>query len=72
LLVGNRAALGQPARTGEAWAMRLLPPLGRLIPRSVRPIAADAVAAALVAGVHEAKPGVRIIESGDMQSYDRR
>jgi uncharacterized protein YbjT (DUF2867 family) len=58
LLLGNRAALGQPQRSGEEWAMRLLGPVMGLVPRSVRPIAATVVASAMVAGmIHAAACG---------------
>jgi uncharacterized protein YbjT (DUF2867 family) len=72
LLLGDRAALGQPARSGEAWAARLLGPLGWMVPRGVRPIPARAVASALLAAVLEAMPGVRILKSGVMQGHDQR
>ncbi len=67
LLLGNRAALGQPQRSGEEWTMRLLGPVMGLVPRSVRPIAATAVASAMVAAMIEAAPGVRILSSAQMQ-----
>jgi uncharacterized protein YbjT (DUF2867 family) len=66
LLLGNRAALGQPSRRGELWAARLAGPLGWILPRAVRPITARAVAAALLAATLDAKPGVRILKSGTM------
>ena len=72
LLLGDRAALGQPARTGEVWAGRLLGPLGRVVPKGVRPIAARTVAAALLPAMHNAQPGVRVLKSGDMQAHDSR
>ena len=67
LLIGDRAALGQPARTAEVWITRALTPLMGLVPRGVRPIKANAVAAALLAATLNATPGVRILSSGDMQ-----
>ena len=70
LLLGDRAALGQPSRIGEVWAARLLGPLGRVLPKGIRPIAARAVAAALLAAMLEAQPGVRVLKSGDMQEHD--
>jgi uncharacterized protein YbjT (DUF2867 family) len=70
LLLGDRVALGQPARSGEAWAARLLGPLGWAVPKRVRPIPARAVAAALVAATLDGKPGVRILESGAMHSRE--
>jgi uncharacterized protein YbjT (DUF2867 family) len=69
LLLGDRAALGQPPRSGEMWAARLLAPLGWIMPRRVRPIPARAVAAALVDAVIEARPGVRVLKSGEMQRF---
>lgn len=69
LLLGDRAALGQPSRTGEALAVRLLGPLGRFLPKGVRPIPARAVAAALLAATLDAQPGVRVLTSGAMQAY---
>jgi uncharacterized protein YbjT (DUF2867 family) len=70
MLLGDRAALGQPARSGEMWAARLLGPLGWLVPRGVRPIQARAVASALLAANLDAAPGVRILKSGAMQGAD--
>ncbi len=67
LLLGDRAALGQPDRAGEGTATRLLRPLSGLIPRSVRPIAAVAVAQALVAAAQQRQPGLRILNSAEMQ-----
>jgi len=71
LLLGDRAALGQPARTGEIWAARLIAPLGWIVPKGVRPISARAVASALLTATLDAKPGVRILKSGAMQTRDQ-
>ena len=71
ILLGDRAALGQPARSGEIWAARLLGPLGWIVPKGVRPIQARAVASALLAAILDAKPGVRILKSGAMQARDQ-
>src|SRR5206468_887921 len=54
LLLGDRAALGQPARGGEILAARLLGPLGWMSPKGVRPIPARAVASALLAAILDA------------------
>ena len=67
LLIGDRAALGQPTRKAEVWITRALTPLMGLVPRGVRPIKASAVAAALLAAMLNNTPGVRILSSGDMQ-----
>ena len=71
LLLGDRAALGQPARSGEVWAARLLRPLGWMVPKGVRPIPARAVASALLAAFVDTKPGVRVLKSGAMQARDQ-
>jgi uncharacterized protein YbjT (DUF2867 family) len=70
LLLGDRAALGQPSRIAEVWAARLLGPMGRVVPERIRPIAASTVAAALLAAMLDATPGVRVLKSGDMQAHD--
>lgn len=67
LLVGDRAALGQPARAGEVWATRLLVPIRWLVPRGVRPIRAREVAAAMLAATIAGKPGVHVLSSAAMQ-----
>lgn len=67
LLLGNRAALGQPTRNVEVWAARLLTPAMWLVPRAVRPIAAVKVAASLLAATLDARPGVRVLSSSQMQ-----
>lgn len=71
LLLGDRVALGQPARSGEVWAARLLGPLGWIVPKGVRPIPARTVASALLAAILDAKPGVRVLKSGVMQARDQ-
>ena len=67
MLVGDRAALGQPVRSGEIWATRLTRPLGWLVPRGLRPIAAGDVAAALVEATKHGQPGMHLLSSADMQ-----
>lgn len=67
LLLGDRAALGQPVRGTEALAMRFARPLSWLLPRSVRPIAVADVATALVEATARGVPGVHVLASGDMQ-----
>jgi len=68
MLLGDRAALGQTARSGEVWAARVLGPLGWIVPKAVRPIPARAVASALLAAILDAKPGIRVLKSGAMQA----
>jgi uncharacterized protein YbjT (DUF2867 family) len=72
LLVGDRAALGQPVRSGEVWATRLLGPVMALVPRTVRPIAAADVAAALIDATLHPRPGRRILRSGQMHGAVQR
>ena len=67
LLIGDRAALGQPVRTGEVWGERILRPVMAWVPRSVRPIAAGDVARAMLRAALEAKPSVTVLRSGEMQ-----
>ncbi len=71
MLLGDRAALGQPARSGEVWAARVVGPLRWIIPKAVRPIPARAVASALLAAILDAKPGIRVLKSGAMQALDQ-
>jgi uncharacterized protein YbjT (DUF2867 family) len=66
LLLGDRDALGQPARRGEAWAQRLLGPLSGILPASFRPVPAGQVAAALLVAVEAGEPGVRRLSSREL------
>lgn len=68
LLIGDRAALGQPLRFGERLAQAVSAPLARLIPARVRPVAAETVARGMLAAMRQPDTGVRIIESGELQS----
>ena len=70
LLLGNRAALGQPVRSLEVWGARLLGPMSWMVPKGVRPIHARAVASALLTAMLTAKPGVHVLKSGAMQAHD--
>lgn len=72
LLMGDRAALGQPLRPGEVWASRLLRPVMPLVPKGIRPIAAEDVAAALLAATLAGKAGVHRLSSARMQGAQRR
>lgn len=69
LLMGDRAALGQPSRAGEEWATRLLKPLLRAVPRGVRPIEAQVVARAVIAALRNGREGVQFLPSGLMQQH---
>lgn len=67
LLDGQRESLGQPARSGEAWALRLTRPLAPLIPARWRPIAPECVARAMLRALQEdTATGVQVIESADL------
>ncbi len=72
LLMGDRAALGQPTRAGEVWASRLLRPVMPLVPKGIRPIAAEDVAAALIAATLPGKAGMHRLSSARMQGAHRR
>jgi len=67
LLLGDRAALGQPPRRGEDWAARLLQPVARWLPRRLRPIRAEDVARALLQAALRDGPRLKVIDSGAMQ-----
>ena len=66
LLVGDREALGQPARPAERAATAVSRFLGPLVPASYRPISAAAVARALLARV-PASRGRVVLTSGEMR-----
>ena len=72
LLAGDRASLGQPQRSGEKLALWLSGPIAALMPRRVRPIAADAVARGMVAALQQQRAGVRIVESAELQHLGGR
>lgn len=67
LLLGDRAALGQPLRLGEAAAQWLLRPALRVLPGRVRPIQATDVARALHEAAWRANAGVMRLPSARMQ-----
>ena len=62
LLLGDRAALGQPLRSGEVWGSRLL----GWLPKSVRPIRADQVARAMLHHLDRLRSGVQLLGSAEM------
>lgn len=67
LLLGDRATLGQPERPIERLAMRLSGPLLGFMPAAVRPIRAVDVARAMLDAALDARAGVRVLGSGQMQ-----
>jgi hypothetical protein len=71
LLMGDRAALGQPVRSGEVWATRIFTPVMWMVPKGVRPIQASAVASAMLAATLAGKPGLKLLSSGQMQTRPR-
>ncbi len=72
LLIGERAALGQPVRRGEVWGERLTRPLRALIPARLRPIEATRVARALDdALLQDDAPAVQVLESDALQRLGR-
>lgn len=68
LLDGDRNALGQPHRAGEAWSLRLLRPVAGLVPLRWRPIAAARVARALRLALDQPGPAIQVLESSAMQT----
>jgi uncharacterized protein YbjT (DUF2867 family) len=71
LLLGDRTALGQPERRGELIGQAITRRIGGLIPLAWRPIEAAVVARALLRGVMRAEPGVKVLESADLQRLGR-
>ena len=63
LLLGPRAQL----RLGEEVAKRVARWLGPMVPRPFRPVEAHAVAATLVREAKADSPGVRIVESAELE-----
>jgi uncharacterized protein YbjT (DUF2867 family) len=62
LLVGDRASLGQPVRSGEVWGARLM----GWLPKRVRPISAAQVAKAILLGLAAPQPGITVRHSGEL------
>jgi uncharacterized protein YbjT (DUF2867 family) len=67
LLVGDRASMDQPVRSGEVLGAKVSAALRPLIPANYRAIHAHDVARALVAAVAQARPGRQVLLSGQMQ-----
>lgn len=65
LLLGNRAALGQPKRRVESIAMSIFGRLDWLLPKVLRPVAAQSVADALTTRL-PALQGLVIVASGEI------
>jgi len=70
LLVGDRETVGQPVRRGEELGFALSKAIGFLIPSNYKPIAAAAVARALLAAVPSANAR-KVLLSGAMQPVAR-
>ena len=67
LLLGERAALGQPVRPGEVWGERITRPIRALIPARWRPIEAARVAKAMDLALLQDGPAVQVLESDELQ-----
>jgi uncharacterized protein YbjT (DUF2867 family) len=72
LLLGDRAALGQAVRRGEALAQAITPAIGWLVPARWRPIQAEVVAQALLQAVSQGHPGVQTLESDELAALAQR
>ena len=71
LLIGDRASLGQQPRFAESVAVALARPLAPLIPGRWAPISAARVARGMQRALAQAKPGVRVVESAELQRLGR-
>ena len=67
LLAGDRASLAQPTRLGERLALMLTAPLAPFIPKTWRPIEAAVVARAMLRALDKPTPGLRVLESAQLQ-----
>ncbi len=72
LLAGAREALGQAPRRAEQLSLRLLRPIGSLLPASVRPIEAAVVARAMIVALNADGPAAQVIESDALQQLGTR
>jgi uncharacterized protein YbjT (DUF2867 family) len=72
LLAGDRGALAQPTRLGERLALTLAQPLAPLIPPAYRPVSAEVVARGMQRALAERQPGLRIVESAELQRLGAR
>ena len=68
LLAGDRAATGQPPRLAERFTLGLLAPFARALPNRLRPIDAAQVARALRTACLEGRPGLRTLNSAELQT----
>ena len=71
LLLGERAALGQPTRAGEIWGERITRPIRGLIPAKWRPIEASRVAQAMAQAIAGDGPALEVLESDELQRLGR-
>ena len=67
MISGDRAALGQPGRSGEHFAKPLMSLFKPLIPANYRAVAARDVALSLIDAVRQGQPGCRVLLSGALQ-----
>ena len=71
LLSGNRGALGQARRRGEALALAATAPLQALIPAAWRPIDAAVVARALLRALAAEGAALQVLTSAELQRLGR-
>lgn len=67
MISGDRAALGQPGRSAEHYALPLMALFRPLIPANYRAVSARDVALSLIAAVAQAQPGCKVLLSGALQ-----
>jgi uncharacterized protein YbjT (DUF2867 family) len=68
-LSGDRLALGQTSRPGEAIALTFASFLKPLVPKKYRAISADAVAACMIERLSAMTTAVEVIESDELQRW---
>ena len=67
MISGDRAALGQPGRSGEHFALPLMALFKSVIPANYHAVAARDVALSLIEAVAQGHPGCRVMLSGALQ-----
>jgi uncharacterized protein YbjT (DUF2867 family) len=70
-LSGNREVLGQASRPGEAIALAFTSVLNPLIPKKYRSISADAVACCMVEQLDSMTSSLEVIESDQLQQWQK-
>jgi uncharacterized protein YbjT (DUF2867 family) len=69
LLSGGREAIGQRRRPAEAFTLKLVAPISKLVPARYRPVPAAVLAHALIATMKSASGPLVVLESDELQRF---